>query len=129
MINDCTIQFLFIFVGNEVVCQEFYTFPYPSLAQDETENATSRDKCKDIAEASAAAKNSSNWFYAWNAEDGICLIDNDITHKCIQDSQGFELTNSTCPFPFGAAIIGGLLLVGFLGAIVYAYRTSKTIEA
>ena len=107
-----------------VLCEEFYTFQYPSLAKNETEKANSREECKDMC-----AKNSSICFYAWNQDKNQCLIDYDIKHKCIKDSQGFELTNSNCPFPVGAAIIGGLLLVGFLGAIVYAYRTSKTIEA
>ena len=71
-------------------------------------------------------------FYAWNQAKEECLIDYNVQHKCNgqgMDGEGWELTNSACPFPVEAAVIGGLLLVGFLGAIVYAYRTSKTIEA
>ena len=127
MIKDCTIQFFFVFVENEVLCEEFYIFQYPSLATKET--ATSKDECKNFCAESETDK---KCYYNWKGTTEECLIDYDVQHKCIgqgMDGEGWELTNSACPFPWEAAVIGGLLLVGFLGAIVYAYRTSKTIEA
>ena len=80
----------------------------------------------------AAIETDRKCYYNWKGTTEECLIDYDVQHKCNgqgMDGEGWELTNSACPFPVEAAVIGGLLLVGFLGAIVYAYRTSKTIEA
>ena len=127
IVKHSTIQLLFIFVGNKVLCEEFYIFQYPSLATRET--ATSKDECKNFC---AASETDRKCYYNWKGTTEECLIDYDVQHKCIgqgMDGEGWELTNSACPFPVEAAVIGGLLLVGFLGAIVYAYRTSKTIEA
>ena len=112
-----------LFVEGEEICEEFYTFEYQSLA--EKTNATSRDECEDMCVANASK---GLCYHNWNEDEKQCLIDYNIEHICRRDAPGWELTNSSCPFPFGPAIIMISLLVLFIGGIAYVFHTSKTIE-
>ena len=120
MIKD----YFLLFVEGEEICEEFYTFEYPSLAENKTGIATSRE-CKDICDAD---KSKGLCYHNWNEDEKQCLIDYNIEHICRRDAPGWELTNSSCPFPFGPAIIMISLLVLFIGGIAYVFHTSKTIE-
>ena len=114
-----------LFVEGEEICEEFFTFEYQSLARNETENTTSSDDCKDICDADNSTR---LCYHNWNEDEKQCLIKFDIKHICRRDAPGWELTNSSCPFPIGPAIIMISLLVLFIGGIAYVFHTSKTIE-